>query len=156
MTERPKKRLGEILIEDGRLTRESLEEALNHQKKEGGLIGQILIRLGYVSEEDVVAAVGKQLKIPYLPLANYSVNMEIMQKFPEEFCRRNGVVAFDQDGQKLFVTTSDPMNDGMIEELQKKWNLKIQLFISTPTEIFNMLDLVFNTRNAKKEIKKVG
>ena len=53
MAEIIKKRLGEILIEDGILTQENLAEALSQQKKEGGLIGQILIRQGYIAEDDL-------------------------------------------------------------------------------------------------------
>ena len=149
MTERSKK-LGEILIENGVLGREALEEALNQQKKDGGLIGQILIRLGYISEEDLVAAIGKQLKIPYLPLGNYSVNMEVAQKFPEDFCRRNQVLAFDQNQKYVFLALTDPLNETVIDEIQKKTGLKPQVFVSSLSEISNMLNVVFNPIGERK------
>ncbi len=151
MAETAKKRLGEILIEDGVLTPQSLEEALNHQKKEGGLIGQILIRLGYVSEEQVIAAVGKQLKIPYLPLSCYSVNNDTALQVGEEFCRRHLVVPFDQDEKHVFIAMGDPLNELAVQEMQKKFNLKAQIFISTPSEILNRVDLIFNASAGKEE-----
>ncbi len=154
MTETKKKRLGEILIEDGVLSPESLEEALNHQKKEGGLIGQILIRLGYVTEEELIAAVGKQLRIPYIPLSHYSVNSETAVKFGVESCRRFLVLPFDQDEKNVFLTMGDPLNDLAIGEVEKKYSLRPQIFISTPTEIMNMVELIFSS--AKKEAKKAG
>ena len=61
MTETQKRRLGEILIEDGCLSPENLQAALQYQKKEGGMIGQILVRLGHVNEDNLIAAIGKQL-----------------------------------------------------------------------------------------------
>ena len=154
MREKLKKRLGEILMEDGILSPENLDEALHHQKKEGGLIGQILIRLGYLSEEDLVAAIGKQLQIPYMPLTNYSVNMEAAQTLPMDFCKKNFILIFDADEKHTWIALADPLNDGLIEELEKKQSQKIQIFISTPTEILNMIDLVFNM-NASK-MKKAG
>ena len=149
-----KKRLGEILIEDGVLTPQSLEEALTHQKKEGGLIGQILIRLGYVSEEQVIAAVGKQLKIPYVPLSCYSVNGDTALQLGEDFCRRHLVLPFDQDGKYIFIAMGDPLNELAVVEIQKKFNLKPQIFISTPTEILNRVELLFNAGTGKE--KKAG
>ena len=154
MTETKKKRLGEILIEDGILSPESLDEALNHQKKEGGLIGQILIRLGYVTEEELIAAVGKQLRIPYIPLMSYSVNSDTALKLGVEFCRRALLLPFDQDEKNVFLAMGDPLNDTAVGEVEKKCGLKAQIFISTPTEILNMVELIFNA--AKKEVKKAG
>ena len=154
MTETKKKRLGEILIEDGALSPQSLEEALTHQKKEGGLIGQILIRLGYITEEDLIAAVGKQLKIPYIPLSHYSVNSETTMKFGADFCRRHLLLPFDEDGKNVFLVMGDPLNDLAIGEVEKKCNLKSQIFISTPTEILNMVELIFNAAKKEGDVKK--
>ncbi len=154
MPELVKKRLGEILIENGVLTPENLEEALNHQKREGGLIGQILIRMGYISEENLIAAIGKQLRVPYLPLSQYAVNSEAAEILGEDFCRKNLLMGFDQDDKRIFLALSDPLNTQVLLEIQKKTNLKPQVFISTPTEILNMMDLVFSA--AKRAAKKAG
>lgn len=144
MEPKKKRRIGEILIEHGVLTAENLEEALNYQKGHGGLIGQILITLGYVSEEDVVAALTAQLDVPYLPLTNYSVNFDTARMIDEEFCRRNVLVLFDHDEEKVFVALADPLNDTILNDVTEKMNLRPQVFISTATEIVNMLDLTFN------------
>lgn len=156
MGEMIKKRLGEILIEDGVLTQENLQEALEQQKKAGGLIGQILIRLGYISEEDLIAAVARQLKVPYLPLGNYSINSDTAKLFTEEFCRKNQIVAFDQNERSIFICLGDPMNEMAVAEVQRKTDLKPHVFISTPTEVLSMIDLIFGTASAKNNVKKAG
>jgi hypothetical protein len=143
MRERSKRRLGEILIEDGVLTQENLEEALIQQKKDGGVIGQILIRLGYVTEENLIAALCKQLTIPYLPLTNYAVNTEVSRAFRYDFCKQNMLVAFDRDDKYIFIATADPLNDIALDHVEKESGRTAQIFISTPTEILNMLDLAF-------------
>ncbi len=153
--DKQKKRLGEILIEEGILTKENLEEALNHQKKEGGIIGQILIKLGYISEEALVGALGKQLKIPYLSLPNYSVNADAVQQFNEELCKRNIFIAFDQDDKYIYVAMGDPLNESLAAEIEKKTQKQVQMFLSTPTEILDMLNLISGVSNLKP-LKQAG
>ena len=150
-----KKRLGEILIENGILSSTHLEEALAHQKKEGGLIGQILIRLGYISEENLTAAIAKQLNTPYIPLSHYSVNMDAAQKLPPDYCRKNMIVLFDIDEKYVWIAVADPLNEALRDEVEKKTGLKAHIFISTPTEILNMLDIIHSSCSTK-EIKKAG
>ena len=151
-----KKRIGEILVEDGILSKESLEDALNQQKKSGGLLGQILIQMGYVSEEELTAAIGKQLKVPYLPLPNYSINANAAHKFGEDFCRRNLLMAFDHDEKNIYVSAVCPIEDTIISEIEKISGLKAQIFMSMPSEILSMLDLMFRSNYLRKETKKAG
>jgi len=143
MPEPIKKRIGEILVEDGVLSKENLEEALVHQKKEGGVIGQILIRLGYVSEENLIAALSKQLSIPYLPIMNYSVDTEVSRKMDHDFCKMAMMIAFDEDDRYVYLATSDPLNTTAIQNAEKVFSKRPQIFISTPSEIQNLLDLAF-------------
>ncbi len=150
-----KKRLGEILIEDGILTQENLLEALNQQKKEGGLIGQILIRLGYISEDSLVAAVAAQIKMPYLPLANYSINEDSVRLLPKEFCVKNQLILFDASEKNVFIAMGDPLNETAVEEIKKKLGLIPQVFISTATEVLSMLDMLF-AKTSNSDVKKTG
>lgn len=156
MEEKPKKRLGEILIEDGLLSKENLEEALAHQKREGGLIGQILIQLGHLTEEDLVSVLARQLRMPYLPLNQYAVNVDGARVVDGEFCKKNMMLVFDSDERRVFVATSDPLNQNALEELRAKLKLKPQVFLSTPTEIMNMLDLVFANQGSAQAKKTAG
>jgi len=150
-----RKRLGELLIEDGLISKENLEEALEHQRNQGGLIGQIFIRLGYLTEEQLVAALGRQLRIPYIPLASYAVNMESVNLVDQAFSKKNVLVIFDRDEHRAFVAVSDPLNSSVIEEIRQRTKLKPQVFISTSTEITNILDLAYS-REAQQPHKKAG
>ena len=157
MVEKTKKRLlGEILIEDGILSKDDLQKALDYQSTEGGMIGQILVRIGLLTEEALIAALGKQLCMPYLPIANYSINMETVHLLDEKFCRAHTVMVFDQDERHVFIATADPLDTTGLEEIEKKIHLKPQIFLATPMEILNMLDVAFNASSGKKELKKAG
>ena len=68
------KQLGELLLERGLVNQAQLNKALETQKDKGGLIGQILVALGFVKEEEIAQALTVQYGFPYLPLGNYEIN----------------------------------------------------------------------------------
>ncbi len=156
MIEKTKKRIGELLIEDGILSKEGLQSALEHQKTEGGMIGQVLVRLGLITEENLIAALGNQLGIPYLPLTNYSMNMEAVHLLDEKFCRQHLLLAFDQDDKRIYIAVADPLNGSAITEIEEKVKLKLQVFLSTATDILGMLDVAFHASSTKPAMKKAS
>jgi type IV pilus assembly protein PilB len=145
-----RRRLGEILIDDGLLSEEALQEALAYQKTNGGLVGQVLLKLGHLEEDTLTSALGRQLKMPYLPLNQYAVNMESAQLLDEEFCRQNFLVVFDHDESKVCVAVSDPLNDKAFLAIEDLIGVKVHLFLSTITEILDILDLAFANQAKKK------
>ncbi|RKY26780.1 MAG: type II secretion system protein GspE, partial [Candidatus Omnitrophota bacterium] len=65
------KPLGELLIEKGLINRTQLQEALKVQKERGGLIGEVMVSLGFAKEEDIAHVLSLQYGFPYLPLEHY-------------------------------------------------------------------------------------
>ena len=65
------KQLGELLLERGIINEAQLEKALKVQREKGGLIGQILVMLGYSKEEEIAQVLTVQYGFPYLPFENY-------------------------------------------------------------------------------------
>jgi len=84
-----KKQLGELLIERGIITDAQLEEALRVQKEKGGLLGEVLVKMGFTKEEDIAQALTIQYGFPYLPLKNYELNKEITKLIPENVAREH-------------------------------------------------------------------
>ena len=64
-----REKLGQILLKEGLITEEQLDKAIEIQKKEGTRLGETLINLGIVTEKDIVVAMAKQLSIPYASYA---------------------------------------------------------------------------------------
>ncbi len=155
MSERPKKLIGELLIEDGVLTRENLQEALEFQKRNGGLIGQILISQGYITEENLISALARQLDIPYLPLQSYAINPESVALVDAEFCRKNVALPFDMDEKRIYLAMADPLNTNAVKHVEDIAHRRIHVFLSTSTEIISAIELV-QTMSKNKEMKKAG
>lgn len=144
MSPKIRRRIGEILIEDGLLTKAQLEEALAYQKDKGGLLGKVLIERNFVDEESLVSALGKQFKVPYIPLKNYSINPDMADMLKADFCHENLAVAFDCDHKKIYVAVSDPMNDAAIEQIKMLTGRTPQVFLSRISEILNAIYFIYH------------
>ena len=138
------KKLGEILISRGLINAQQLDEALELQKKEGGLIGEVLTRLKYVTEEAIAWALTVQYGFPYLPLSGYEIDKEIITVIPHDFATENGVIGIDKIGSVLTIAMSNPLNFEAIQELEEKTRCKVQIFISTLTEVNEMIRKYYN------------
>ncbi len=132
---RQKEQLGQILIQRGIITPEQLEKALAAQKEQGGLLGEILTRLGFVSEEDIVHALAIQHDFPYLPLANYDIDIEALKLVPENLARKYNVLPIDKMGDILTLVMANPLDNKAVEEIEALTKCKTEIFVATYTEI---------------------
>jgi len=144
MKPRIKRKIGEILIEDGLLSKAQLEEALAYQKEKGGLIGEILIEKRFVEEESLIGALGKQSQVPYIPLKNYAINPDMASMLNADFCHENMAVAFDCDSKKIYVAVADPLNDMIVEKIRTLTGRIPQVFLARISEILNAIYFIYH------------
>ncbi|MEI7751545.1 MAG: hypothetical protein WCJ71_05565 [Candidatus Omnitrophota bacterium] len=144
MDQKTKRKIGEILIEDGLLSKAQLEEALAYQEEKGGLIGQILIEKKFVEEESLIGALGKQFKVPYIPLKNYAINPDMSGMLSADFCHENMAVAFDCDHKKVYVAVADPVNTAVVEKIRTLTGRIPQLFLARSSEILNAIYFIYH------------
>lgn len=83
-----RKQLGELLVERGVISHEQLNIAIGTQKEKGGLLGEVLVELNFATETDIAQALTCQYGFPYLPLANYEIDDEVLRSVPEDICRK--------------------------------------------------------------------
>jgi len=147
MDPKKKRRIGEILIEDGLLSKAQLEEALAFQKEKGGLIGKILVEKKFVDEESLIGALGKQFKVPYIPLKNYAINPDMASMLNADFCHEKTVVAFDCDAKKIYVAVADPLGDAVVEEIRTLTGRMPQVFLARTAEILNAIYFIYHEKS---------
>ncbi len=133
------KQLGQILIDAKLITTQNLEQALKVQSEKGGLIGQILVSLGFTTEEAIAQALTAQYGFPFLPLGGYEIDKEVAKIIPENVAKQYGLVAVDRVGNVLTVAMSNPLNEQAVEDIEMISHFKIQLFVSTSTDINNAI-----------------
>ena len=140
------KQLGELLCEKGVINEAQLEKALKIQTEKGGLIGQILVMLGYAKEEEIAQVLTVQYGYPYLPLQSYEIGDEIIKMVPENVCKQYNLIAIDRIGNLLTITMSNPLNVQAVEDVEMLTGCKVQIFISTMTDINNAISKYYGKK----------
>ena len=133
------KQLGELLLERGIINQAQLEKALKFQKEKGGLIGQILVSLGFAKEEEIAQSLTVQYGFPYLPLECYDINAEAIRLIPQNVALQYNLVAIDKIGDLLTIAMSNPLNYQAVEDIEVLTKYKVQVFVSTMTDINNAI-----------------
>lgn len=140
------KQLGELLIERGIINKAQLDKALTAQQERGGLIGEILVELGFTKEEDIAQALTAQYGFPYLPLANYDINLEITNIIPVRVARQYVVIPIDKIGSNLTVAMSNPLNVQAIEDIELLSGCRVQTFVSTSSDIKQAIEKYYKEK----------
>jgi len=149
------KRIGEILIKEGVITESQLKEAIDTQKRDGGAIGEMLVRLGFTKEEDIVVALSKQLGMPYV-----SLNKEVIQPamehnvsrlIPESFARECKVVPLSKTLNSITVAISDPFNLIGLDDVKKMTKCEVNPVLSTSKDIADAIDILYGKKDLLKE-----
>lgn len=137
-------RLGELLIREGLISPAQLEKAILLQKQEDVLLGEALVMLGLIKEEQMVAALGKQLNIPYFSLSKGmlkpAVDQGLQKLISQDFALKNSVVPLSRTLKSLTVAMSDPLDLILIDNLKKITGCEINPVIATKSDISKSIE----------------
>lgn len=130
-----KRFLGEILLDRKKITLPQLESALREQRRGGGYLGEILVKLGFVQEQDVIAALVIQCHLPYIAVDRYEINRDVIALVPKELAHRHCIVPLDRVGDILSLVMLDPLDMDVRSDVCQRTRCRIAPFISTRREI---------------------
>ncbi|MDD5173339.1 MAG: ATPase, T2SS/T4P/T4SS family [Candidatus Omnitrophica bacterium] len=144
-----RRRIGDILIEDGMITPEQLNEALELQK--GSIddiaIGEVLIQLGHLSEEGLSLSLSKKLKIKYLSFSDYSLEIRYDQGLDkligEEFARMHLVLPISKTQKAISISMWDPLNFVCIDNIKRMTLLDVTVYCSTKKDILEGIERLY-------------
>jgi type IV pilus assembly protein PilB len=142
ITKITKKRLGEILVNEGLITNEQIQEGLSEQQKSGGMLGENLIKLGYITELDIAAALSTQFGLPYIDVTQCTITKETLDLLPMEFMNQYQFVILDKIGSVVTIAISSPVGEKVFEEIEKKTSCQVFAFVSTGSQIKQAIQLV--------------
>ncbi len=153
----PRKKLGEILIEEGLITPEQLEEALRESKKTGEPIGQVLIDLGYITPSDLGRVLQKQFNLTYEDITRLKFDPSVKDIIPEDIIRKNRVIPLREENGYLIVGIVPPFDSEIIDRISLLTGKKVRPVIITESEYRSILEQVYDiTERAKEVIKKLA
>src|SRR5438477_2493612 len=149
-------RIADVLIEDGLLLPNQLEEAVGIQKTEGGRLLKILTDRQFVTEQDMAFSMGRCLNTPPINLTKISIPEAIMALVPRDMAKANKLVPIARLDGKLFVAMADPTNVLAVDDLKRRVQLEIVPMIATERAVTDALSGVHGTGNMTEVMKQVS
>lgn len=141
--EQKKIQIGKILLEQMLITEEQLETAMAEQNKTGKKLGQALVDLGFVDEDQLLQVLSNQMNIPLIDLRNYPINAEVTTVLPEAEARRLHALVLNKDEQGYFVGMVDPLNLLALDELERVLQDPIHLAIVREADLQKIIDVTY-------------
>ncbi|HEV3393620.1 MAG TPA: ATPase, T2SS/T4P/T4SS family [Chthoniobacterales bacterium] len=149
-------RIADVLIEEGLLLPNQLEEAVIIQKSEGGRLLKILTDRQFVTEQDMVFSIGRCLNTPPVNLSRLRVPEEVMSLVPREMAKANKLVPIARLDGKLFVAMADPTNVLAVDDLKRRVQLEIVPMIATERSVLDTLSGVHGAGNMSQVLRQVS
>lgn len=152
-----KKRLGQILVDSGKITSAQLQEVLSIQKQQGKKLGEILLEKGLVTELDIVHAVEEQTGVKAIDLNNVQCDKKVLKIVPQRLCTKYTLAPFGFSEGKIKVALADPLNIFAIDDISISTGLEVIPFISLKKDINKFIEVNYSTEqvnNAAEELIK--
>jgi hypothetical protein len=145
-----KKRLGELLLQEGVVNNEQLKEALEEQQQTGELIGEILVRKGFVTESDIARTISTQFSFPYISVLNYYIAPDMTEIFPLEMLEKHLFVPIDRFGDVLSIVVAGLLEQDIVSEIEKQSDCSAQVYVGMVSEVKQVIKDKFAASAAAK------
>ena len=143
---------GESLVSKGLLTRRGLIEALNEQREHGGRLGEVLLRLKKLGEEDITHALADYLSMDYVRLDDISkIDMDTARILPENISKRFCLIPIGEKDNHIIVAMADPLNVIAIDTIALKMKRQIKVVISSPVEIRHAIETIYHGSDVEEQ-----
>jgi len=134
-------KIGQLLLAANlvTVTEDQLQEALNLQKKEGGRLGSKLVKLGYLTTEQLVSFLSKQFGVPSINLSDYTIAPSVLKLIPAEMAKKYLIIPVARVGATLTVAMADPSNIFAIDDIKFMTGYNVEVVVATEESIIKAI-----------------
>ena len=132
-------RLGQLLITSNIITEGQLKEALDLQRREGGRIGTNLVKLGYVTEDKLVAFLSRQYNVPAINLSDYKIDPSLLKLIPVDMARKYLIMPVARVGATLTVAMVDPSNVFAIDDVKFRTGYNVEVVVTNESSVISAI-----------------
>ncbi len=132
-------KLGQMLVAAGAIEPVQLAKALEEQKRNGGLLGMALVRLGFVDERAIVRALASQLNLPVIQLKGKQISQEVLDLVPADLVEKHRCLPLlingEGDSRVLYLGMEDPSDPDIVAEICTLVGMNVQAVLVAPTDL---------------------
>jgi type IV pilus assembly protein PilB len=149
-----RRKLGELLIADGQLTKEQLYQALAYQHRHGGRLGAILLKMEFVTEEAMIKMLGTQMGIAHMVLTDIVIEQAMIELVPEQIARRYQVLPVAKKDCTITLAMADPLNVFAIDAVRQVTGLEVQPVVSREQEVLKAINRHYSIASSMENVIK--
>jgi type IV pilus assembly protein PilB len=134
-----RKKLGELLIEQGLLSEQQVQDTLRMQHQSGKLFGECLVENKLITEDKMVAVLVAQFGIPFFMPSKYKIPQDLLEIFEPAMMRRYQFVPVDTIGSVLVIAIAGLLSEDIFKEIETQTGCSLQVYLTRISEINNVL-----------------
>src|SRR5512142_624276 len=138
-------RLGDLLVREKVITEQQLEESLKVQKQTGGRLGSVLVKLGYLSDEDVTNFLSRQYGVPAINLNYFEIDPSVVKLIPYDTAKRYQILPLSRVGASLTIAMVDPTNVFAMDDIKFMTGFNIEPVVASEAAILEGIEKAYNT-----------
>ncbi|HEX6465880.1 MAG TPA: ATPase, T2SS/T4P/T4SS family, partial [Terriglobales bacterium] len=136
-------RLGDLLVKEKVITPQQLEQALKRQKGEGGRLGTTLVKLGFLTDEEVTNFLSRQYGVPAINLQYFEIDPAVIKLIPEETARKHQIFPLSRVGASLTIAMVDPTNVFAMDDIKFMTGFNIEPVVASESSIIDSIEKAY-------------
>ena len=138
-------KLGDLLLKAKLITQDQLDAALKSQREEGGKIGEALVRVGAVTENDITETLSQQFGVPSIDLASFEIDPAVVKIVPADVARKYGVLPVNKTGATLTIAMGDPTNVFAMDDIKFMTGYNVEPVVASEVALRKAIDRHYGT-----------
>ena len=135
-----RKKLGELLVDEGLLKDDQIQDALKRQRTTGEYLFESIVQLGLLSEVEIAGSIVKQFGLPYIDASRYRVSTDALATVPAEMMWQHHFIILDKIGKTLIVAVAGVLNGEVFEKIEQASGSQLYVYVSTSTQVRTALE----------------
>jgi type IV pilus assembly protein PilB len=148
-------KLGELLLKENMVTPQQLQEALSHQKMNGGKLGKAFVSLGYVRDEEITSLLSRQYGVPSINLDHFEVDPAIIKIIPAETSRKYQILPLSRSGATLTIAMADPTNVFAMDDIKFMTGYNVEPVVASETSLEEAIEKYYGSTRSL-QLKQEG
>ncbi len=132
-------RIGELLLKEKRITPEQLQQALNHQKANGGKLGHNLVKMGLVKDEEITALLSRQYGVPSINLSQFEIDASVIKLIPADTAQKYQIIPLSRAGATLTIAMTDPTNVFAMDDIKFMTGYNVEPVVASEAAVIDAI-----------------
>ena len=144
-------RLGDLLVREKVINNDQLEEALKKQKETGGRLGSVLVKLGFLSDEEVTNFLSRQYGVPAINLQFFEIDHNVVKLIPQDTARKHQILPLSRVGASLTIAMVDPTNVFAMDDIKFMTGFNIEPVVASESSIMERIEQAYAAPEKEQE-----